>query len=85
MWPMATIGRDRLPVSARSCLASAFTASTGSATWKGPSDPGFVSSGMSGFENPTNPTRRPGSIVNTFDFAHSGGVLPASSTMFAER
>ena len=84
MWPMAMTA-EIVFRSLAIFLASSFTAATGSATWNGPSEPGFVSSGMSGFENPTNPTRRPGPSVNTFDFAHSGGVLPASSTMFAER
>ena len=48
-----------------SLAASAFTVSSGSATWNGPSDPGFVSSGMSVFEKPMIPKRRPGSICTT--------------------
>ena len=64
--------------------ASAFTAASGSVTWNGSSDPGFVSSGMSGFEKPTIAYRRPGAICTTFDFDHSAGVFPSSSTMLDE-
>src|SRR6266545_3907353 len=71
MWPIATIAAT--PFLCPIWAARWLTAARGSVTLKFPSEPGEVSSGMSGFENPiTASLNDPKSMTRDFD--HSDGV-----------
>src|SRR5512138_2352495 len=70
-WPTATM---TLTLLLRSLAASAFTAATGSVTWKGGNAVGEIRSGRSWFEKPTIASLNPSNVVsNTFEGDHSGG------------